>query len=81
MLMSLITAWCWILAAGGWSHLHCVHLVVALAEFGCIKQAGEQSLSSLSLPLVMSLAGKYLRVSHENYENFMRAIGKRSASF
>lgn len=74
-------AWCWILATVGRSYLLCVHLTVTLAEFGCIKQAGEQTFSSLSLPLIMSFSGKYQQVSQENFEPFMKAVGKNSASF
>lgn len=72
-------ACCWILATVGWSYLHCVHLRVTLTEFGCIKQAGEQTFSSSSLPPIMAFSGKYQQVSHENFEPFMKATGKSSA--
>lgn len=71
----------WTLVTVGWSYLHCVHLTVTLTEFGCIKQAGEQTFSSLSLPLIMSFSGKYQQVSQENFEPFMKLLGKSSASF
>lgn len=72
---------CWTLVTVGWSYLHCVHLTVTLTEFGCIKQAAQQTFSSLSLPLIMSFSGKYQQVSQENFEPFMKLFGKSSASF
>lgn len=50
-----------------------------IAEFGCIKPAAEGAALHFTPPPIMSFSGKYQQVSQENFEPFMKAIGKKSA--